>query len=244
MKIINKLFSLVGDLHTAESFPWFSTSIRHHKVKIEEILESLSLIKYGDIGLHRDCGYLSNLFIPGFMKHAWIHTTDGIHGEIVEAISEGVVKHSAIYPMLSDYTIILSPKNVTDEDRKGACLKANKIVGEKYDFKFQFDIEKELQFYRGDNTKAAICDLETCKKGIQQKHGFSCTEVTSYAWWHKREDLSIYRTKHLWKQVILADSFMNRHWEISWASKSVTTDSAKKLGLSEEGLSLIEDYYK
>jgi hypothetical protein len=241
---MSTLFTFIGDIRAANSFPWFSTSIHHHKISIEEALEGMLEVKYGDVGLHTDTGYLSNFFIPGFMKHAWVHTTDGFHGQIVEAISEGVVQRSAMYPMLSDYTIILSPINVTDEDRKGACVKANRIVGEKYDFDFEFDVEEELKFYKGKHTTSATNDLTSCSTGLKHRHGFSCTEVASYSWWHKRENLGLYREKHFGKDVILADFFINRHWKIAWASSSVTVDTAKEMGLCEEGLSLIEDYYK
>ena len=44
--------------------------------------------------------------------------------------------------------------------------------------------------------------------------------------------------------VILADDFINHDWEIVWLSNSITVDIAKKLGLHEEGLSMIENYLK
>jgi hypothetical protein len=216
-------------------------------VKFDEIVKALPLIRYGDIGVHRDSGYLSNLAIPGFMKHAWIHTDDGISDpKIVEAISEGVVKRSAIYPLYSDYSVILAPRDereITEELRKGACLKANQIVGVRYDHNFEFDIEQELKFYGGQDAEQGRQHLAAGNEMLSHyDHGFSCTEVVSYSWWHRREDLKIYRTRSRGKSVILADSFLNRSWKIRWASESVTVDAARKLGLGEEGLSLIEDY--
>ena len=241
MSIKDALITLAGDLHSVPGFPWFSYATRKHKVAYDEAIEGMQLAKFGDIGLHRDSGYLSNFFIPGFMKHAWVHTEDGVNGQVVEAISEGVVKRSAMYPIYSDYSIILRPKDVTEEDRKGACVKANGIVGEKYDFDFHFDIEAELKHYNGQLEADAANELKDAEKGLQKKHAFSCTEVASYAWWHQREKLQLYRTKQFGRSIITADMFMNRGWEIRWASESVTADSAKRLGLSEEGLSLVED---
>lgn len=239
-----KLIFFTGDIRRLHSFPYVTWSIHHHEVSYDEILEVLPLITYGDVGIHRDWGYLSNVAIPGFMKHGWIHVVDGVETpEIVEAISEGVVKRNSIYPVFSDYTIILSPKNVTVEERKGACKKAEGIEGEKYDIHFKFDIEEELGFYTGRDKDGAKKDLNDSQRYMRKyDHAFSCTEVVSYAWWHKREDLRLYRKVRRGKSVITADDFMNRGWEIKWLSKSVTLDAAKKYGLHEEGLSMIEEY--
>ena len=232
-----------GDVHTLNAFPWFSWSSKEHRVKFDELLEALPLIRFGDIGLHRDIGYLSNLAIPGFMKHAWLFTEDGRKPQIVEAISEGVVKRNALYPMFSDYTIVLSPKRVTGEDRKGACLKANRIVGVRYDHNFDFDIEDELHYYNGSDKDSAVCDLQDASRNLAKfDYGFSCTEVVSFAWWHCREQLRIYRDRHLGNSVVLADGFLHDSWEIRWASESVTLDVAAKLGLHEEGIEMIRRF--
>ena len=234
----------LGNIRRLHSFPWVTWSKHEHYVGYDEIMEVLPIIKYGDIGIHRDWGYLSNIGIPGFMKHAWIHVDDGLQNpKIVEAISEGVLKRNPIYPIFSDYTIILSPKGVTDEERKGACKKANGIVGVQYDINFKFDIEEELKYYTGRNKDEAAQDLNQGQTLIRKyDYAFSCTEVVGYSWWHKREELGIYRKKRMGKNVITADDFLNRSWEIKWMSKSVTTDSAKSLGLHKEGLSLIEEF--
>jgi hypothetical protein len=204
-------------------------------------------VRYGDVGLHRDTGYLSNVAIPGFMKHAWIHTEDGITQPlIVEAVSEGVLKRSALYPLYSDYAVILAPRDeqaITEEQRKGACKKADQIVGARYDHNFEFDIEDELKYYRGQNEDEARKHLEAGTALMQNyDYGFSCTEAVSYCWWHRREALEIFRSRSRGKSVILADSFLNRSWKIRWASQQVTVDAARVLGLGEEGLSLIEEY--
>jgi len=68
-----------------------------------EVIEVLPLIKYGDVGIHRDAGYLSSIAIPSFMRHGWVHVDDGMAGsEIVGAISEGIVLEYSIYPIFSD----------------------------------------------------------------------------------------------------------------------------------------------
>jgi len=242
--IYRKLVFTAGDIRRIHSFPWVTLDVHQHRVRFEEILEALPLIKYGDIGIHRDEGYLSNIAIPGYMKHAWIHTEDGnVEPMIIEALSEGVVHHSAVYPMYSDYTIILRPKRVSAAERRGACLKAHKIKGVRYDHDFKFDIEEELDHYHGNEKEDAEHDLEAGQTHLQKfDYGFSCTEVVGFAWWHKREKLGIYREKQRGKNVLLADTFMNGGWEIVWASESVTVESAIKLKLHEEGIEMIRAF--
>ena len=238
----------LGDIRSLSTFPWVTWAIREHRVSYEELLPALSIVQYGDIGLHRDSGYLSNLAIPGFMKHAWIHVQDGLERpEIVEAVSEGVVRRSPLYPMHSDYAIILTPRetvNVSDEQRKGACLKAKQIEGQPYDHNFKFNIEEELHYYHGQEPDKAKQHLDIAQDQVQNfDYAFSCTEVVGYAWWHCREELGILRTQRMGKSVILADSFLNRGWRIKWASQSVSVETARNMGLyDEEGLSLIDEY--
>jgi len=239
-----KLVFFGGDIRRLHSCPWVTWSKHEHQVNYDEVLEVLPLIKYGDVGIHRDWGYFSNIAIPGFMKHGWIHINDGIESpKIVEAISEGVLGRNPIYPLFSDYVIILSPKEVSDEERRGACKKAKNVIGEQYDVNFKFDIEEELKFYTGIHKEDAKKDLGESQRHMKKfDHAFSCTELVSYSWWHKREDLRLYRKERRGKSVIIADDFLNSGWSIKWASKSVTLDMAKKYGLHEEGLSMIEEY--
>jgi len=253
MNIFEKMYRdavfFVGDVKKIDSFPWVTWATKKHKVNFEEIMDILPLIQYGDVGIHRDEGYLSNVAIPGFMKHAWIHTDDMSAGNtnpmIVEAISEGVVYRSAIYPMYSDYTIILRPKNVDYKARRGACKKAKSIVGTRYDHEFDFDIEKELEHYNGVNLEEAKEELGSGVEYMRKyDHGFSCTEAVGLAWWHEREKLRIYREKSRGKEILLADGFMNGGWEIVWMSESVTEKVAEKFGLHEEGLDMIYKYLK
>jgi hypothetical protein len=238
--IWRELVFFLGDIRRLRAFPWFTWAQDGYQITFEEILPALPLVKYGDIGLHRSGGFLSNLFIKGFMKHAWIHVQDGIETpEIVEAVSEGVMLRNAIHPIHSDFTVILTPHEsaeVTDEQRKGACLKAKKLKGVPYDSHFKFNIEEELKFLLGMKIDEARQDLELGKEQIRAYHiAFSCTEVVAYAWWHRRESLGITRQKSWGKSVILADSFLNDRWRIKWASASVTPESARRLGFIQRG---------
>lgn len=245
--IWRELVFFLGDIRRLRSFPWFTWAQVGYLITFEEILPALPLIKYGDIGLHRSNGFLSNMFIKGFMKHAWIHVQDGIEKpEIVEAVSEGVMLRNAIHPIHSDYTIILTPNEsagVTDEHRKGACLKAKKLKGVPYDPHFSFNIEEELKYLVGSDVDEARQDLELGKEQIRAYHiAFSCTEVVAYSWWHLREQLKIERQNSWGKSVILADCFLNDRWRIKWASAGVTPEAARKLGLHPEGVKMIEEY--
>lgn len=162
---------------------------------------------------------------------------------IVEAVSEGVIIRNSIHPIFSDYSIILSPKGITDEERKGACLKANSLIGARYDVNFKFDIEEELKFYTGTHKDSAIHDLEVSKKSLEKyEPTFSCTEVVGYSWWHKREELRLFRSEQRGKSVLLPDCYLNHNWEIKWMSKSITLEVARENNLHEEGLLMIEKY--
>jgi len=240
-----KAVFLVGKIRKLDAFPWITWANEEHQVGYDEITEALPLIQYGDIGLHRYAGYLDNVAISGFMIHAWVHTEDGFQGKIVEAVSEGVLHRSPFYGMYADYTMILRPRNVTEKDRKGACKKAKQIVRAKYDVDFEFDIERELKYYQGQNRDAARGHLKKGSRWMKKyEPAFTCTEVAAYAWWHKRDDLGIHRTKHWGKSVVLGDTFVNPGWDIVWASRAVTPETARALGMPAQGVEMIAEYRK
>ncbi len=254
---------LVGRIPLLNRIPGFTWDIHQHRVDYWESMDALALCRRGDIGLHRDSGYVSNWAIPGFMKHAWIHLNDpvitaGIEGgdivdvrdmQIMEAVSEGVLRRSALFPVRSDYTIILRPRGATGEEVDAAVEKALRIEGCEYDADFEFDIEQELEHFPPDDETPDQIDedrreLEAIADGINAEWdgGFSCTETVSFAWWHRRRQLKLYRRPARGKQVILADQMINDGFEIVWMSDSVTPEIAKKLGLPEEGVEMIRDY--
>ena len=65
--IYRKAVFFIGDIRKIDSFPWVTWDVHQHRVSLDEIIEALPKIKYGDVGIHRDDGYLSNIAIPGFM---------------------------------------------------------------------------------------------------------------------------------------------------------------------------------
>lgn len=250
-----RLVFWAGDIRRLHCFPWVTWDVHQHQVEYHEALQILSKCRKGDVGIHRDNGYLSNLAIPGFMKHAWIHVEDPdpVNAMIVEAISDGVVKRHGMFPIRSDFTIILRPKGVSEEDIDRSVKKAESIVGCRYDASFKFDIEDELKLFEKRVTKKVIPqeqaqedrqELDIAQNNIKAEWdgGFSCTETISFAWWHVRRQLRLFRQQSRGKKVILADQLINNSWEIVAMSDSVTPEIAKKMGLGEEGVDMIKSF--
>ena len=177
----------------------------------------------GDIGLHRDHGYLSNVAIPGCFKHAWVHVEDG---DIVEAVSEGVVRRNAIYPIYSDMTIILRPKN---KDGYVSSNRAKGLIGENYDVNFEFDIEKANAHFYGN-------------KASKYDPAFSCTEVAAFSLYRADEGHGIPPTEVYGKKVLIADSFINEDFDIVFLSESVTLKNVMKFGLEPSATRIISEY--
>ncbi len=250
-----------GDVRRIGCFPWVTWDVSEHLVEYEEAQSALPAIRPGDVGLHRERGYLSNLAIPGFMKHAWLHLNgpqrfgrpgarelcDTGSMEIVEAVSEGVLRRSALHPVRSDYTVILRPRNVTPASTRWALEKARRIVGCEYDVDFKFDIEEELEHFQSDAPPTAEelagrrGEMEAFLDNLRAEWdgGFSCSEAVSFAWWHEQKKLGLHRRPMRGKQVIPPDAFFNRGFEIVWMSESVTPEMAAKCGLNEEGVQMI-----
>lgn len=222
----------VGDIKSISTFPWVTWAHNEYLMSFDETAESMPHILAGDIGLHRYKGYVANIAIPGYMKHAWIHVTDGdiVNPQVVEAVSEGVKRRNSTYAIWSDYTIILRP-NVPSSIKSDAIDRSEEIVGENYDVSFKFDIEKERDYYDG-------------KKMGKYDPAFSCTEVIGYAYWDAKEALNIKRVRARGKDILVPDNFITEGWDIVWVSKSVTLRNAKKLGLHEEGLAKLEEFLK
>jgi hypothetical protein len=241
-----------GNLRSQPHAPWFSFGTHGHGIPMNEVMTALKLAQYGDIGLHRDRGFFTNLTIPGAMKHAWIHThdtdcADGRDGGLItEATSDGVLSKHAIIPYLSDYAILLRPRGLTEAQRRGACLRAKTIQGADYDVNFNFDLEEQAQFYENpENLKAAEDEGRTQESMLRRwDRSFSCSEAVAYCYWHVRETLRIYRRPVLGKQAILPQDFIGFDFDIVWASSSLTVEVARKMNFNEEALTKLDAYHK
>lgn len=231
-----KLFFWLGDIRRLDCFPYVTWASHDHKVDLKDSRYAAQTLRPGDIGLHRDSGYLSNLGIPGAFKHAWV-CVEG--NDIVEAISDGVVKRDNLYPLVTDYAIILRPIGVSKTDINKTVERANALVGCEYDANFKFDLEQAEGILDKDLEQQKF--LTNLKAG--NFHGaFSCTETAAFAWYHKKKELGIFRTMHAGREAIIADDFLKMNFGIVWMSPSVTDEWAKAVGMHEEGRQKIRDF--
>jgi hypothetical protein len=254
--VLAKLSRLVifafGGLRAQPSFPWFSFGTHPHGIPIDEVMTALSRAQYGDVGLHRDRGFFSNLTIPGAMKHAWIHTHDindavGRNGGLItEATAAGVLSKHALIPYLSDYAILLRPRGLTEQQRRGACIRAQQIQGADYDVNFEFDLEDQAKFYENpENLQAAAVEGKTHAAMLRRwDRSFSCSEAVAYCYWHVRETLRIYRRPVMGRQAILPQDYLGFEFDIVWANTALTVDVARCMGFNEQALVKLDAYHK
>ena len=73
---------------------------------------------------------------------------------------------------------------------------------------------------------------------------FSCTEVAGYSWFHCRDKLRIFRSKHAGRDAIIADDYLRMNFGIVWTSASVTAEWAEKNGMPEEAVRKIRDFHQ
>lgn len=148
--IQSKIFTFIGDIKVfGWAHPmWFGINAHGYKLKGTVYRKLQNIIQPGDIFLRRFDGYLSSYMIPGFWNHAGLYVEDE---QVIHAISEGVIKEDILNFMRTDHMMVLRPleANVTR-----ALNRANSIVGQPYDFGF---------------------DFEDC-------HRFSCTELVAYCY--------------------------------------------------------------
>ena len=258
-----------GDVHIIHynffgviNMPWPAWGKHTPRVSPETLLEKLKLVEAGDVflGTHEDAS-ISNLGIPGVWKHAGVvcHGPDCVNSNhrricdvsvirIVEAVSEGVVERHPEHTRC-DRMIYLRPKGVSEADVDRFKTIIHKLVGAKYDASFKFNMEEELKWLKDTtpDVDKAVKDEAELKRAVQNHRGeydmaFSCTETVATAWWHKRHDLRLYRKKSRGRMVIVADQFVNHGWDIIWTN--IKPDEGKKMGLHEEGVSMLEDYWK
>jgi hypothetical protein len=228
-KLKAKLFFWIGDIRKIDAPPYFTWAKEHHLIDFKDARKASFFSRAGDIGLHRDKGVLSNCGIPGAFKHAWI-CLDG--NDCIEAVSEGVLRRDELYPLKSDYAIILRPLGTNKADADQAIARANGIVGCQYDANFNFDLER--------SPESAEC-IKNLNAGNFHK-AFSCTEVAAYSWYHCKQKLGIFRTKYAGREAIAADDFLKMNFGIIWMSPSVTLEWAEEHDLHEEGRHKIKDF--
>ncbi len=206
---------------------------KHVLIRGDEILKAAAIVEPGDVVIARKDGYFSNVGIGGCFIHAAIYIGDG---ECIEALSDdqgGVTMSSIVDVLHADVAAILRPKLSTDE-RLAATMMAKKIVGAKYDFLFDFNVEEELR------------QIEKNPE-LAKKMRFACTEVVLFAYLKHKEDLKLWvvptdglLTKALrflglmiGDDALTADGIGVSEMDVVWASRSCTQENLLKRKGSE-----------
>lgn len=222
-----------GQFRRIKCMPWFkSYGYDQHNITLKDIRCGSAVARPGDVGLHMDDGFASNLVIPGAFKHAWVFV-DG--NDCVEAVAEGVLRRDDMVPLQSDYAVILRPIGTTKTDVDKAVARAKMLVGYEYDANFKFDIE-EAESSMGLPKDRAMLNL----KGFHP--AFSCTETVGVSWWHCKDKLAIFRSVHAGREAIIADDFLRMGFGIVWMSPGVTELWAKEGGMHEDARKKIKDF--
>jgi len=186
----------LGSVRRLQEFPWVTWDNYNPVVSQDEIDQMVSLLQPGDVGVHKNVGFLSNLFIPGEFKHVWIHVENE---QIIEATASGVNQKSARVPLTTDQLVILRPK-VSDEVKQAAVARAKNIVGFKYDVAFDFDLQTEFEH-------------------LDKYHqAFSCIETVAYAYYPQFKELGFEWSTHLGKQVLYPGTVVNPAWDVVWSN--------------------------
>lgn len=237
----------VGDTRKISHFPWVTWDVHEHKIDLNEVmLEALPLLRPGDIVLHRDDGFLSNLFIGGAMIHAGLFVGGQ---QIVEAVSDGVIKRHAGHILFSDRACILRPR-LPEEKREQAVAEAvalaEKIVGFPYDILFDFNGRRERALVE-QHGKDAV------KKGVR----FCCTEVPYFCYGAYTKDLRIVRRRNVslatkllsllglspGKAIVAADMYFTANFDLIWCSRHFTVDWCRKRRASQGMLEAVAAYW-
>ena len=232
--LFRRIVFWAGDTRRLHKFPWVTWDVHQHRIDLDEVIrKAIPLLRIGDIILHRDEGYLSNLFIGGFMIHAGIYIGDGY---VVEAISDGVKRRHVAHILYSDYAMIVRPRLGDEEEREAAITEAvewaRKCEGCKYDELFNFNVEDER---------------EAIKYGQQKKVKLACTEVPYLCYHDYVDKLKIDRRRNVtvvtkalsWlgintgEEVVDADMYVKADFDVVWKSKDTTPEAARAHGCDE-----------
>jgi hypothetical protein len=245
-RLFRRLVFLMGDLRWLgwDKFPfclgWYSYE---EKIDLNEVIrEALPLLQPGDVVLHRDEGFLSNVFIGGGMIHAGIYVGDG---QLVEAISEGVVMRHAAHILYSDRACILRPK-VGNDVKVAAIEWANRIVGFAYDYLFDFNCQKNRELIKEHGKDAR-------EKGVR----FACTEVPYFCYYDAAPEMGIFRRRNVtlvtrilsWiglspgEAVVDADMYVKSQMDLVWCSKCFTPEWCEARGCDEGYVYKIRKYW-
>ena len=246
-KLFRWMVFLMGDLRWLgwKKFPfclgWYSYE---EKIDLNEVLyDAIPMLKPGDVILHRDEGFLSNIFIGGAMIHAGLYVGDG---QVVEAISEGVVRRNAAHILYSDRAIILRPR-VSEDAKTQAIEWAHRIVSFGYDFMFNFNGENEREMIRKHGIAAR-------NMGVR----FACTEVPYFCYLDHTRGMSIKRRRNVnlltrslsviglkpGEAVVDADMYVVADMDVIWCSKKFTPEYCSSRRCGPEYVAKVKSWWE
>jgi len=107
-----------------------------HKLTTDKDMENiLSCAKPGDVMLCRKRGEFTNVFIPGFFKHA---VMIGFEGKVIEAVGSGVqCRRLDTLVAREDYLAVMEFSFLSDEERFRMVQYAYTLCGTPYDYGFK-----------------------------------------------------------------------------------------------------------
>ena len=236
------------------------TEDRAPYVKAEEYQKIIQYLQPGDVVLHRDDRFgPANWFIGGLMIHAGIYIGDG---QIVEAISEGVVRRDVSCILASDYAMVVRPNDKVFSSYarahviQDACGKARSIEGFEYDPLFDFC--DAVEFDALQKIKFNYVKSSWAERAKEAGISFACTEVPYFCYYPVRELLGLYRRRNVniltkmlgWiglptgEAVIDADLYVTAHgFDLVWCSSTATMGWANNMRASEAVLSKMTAYW-
>ena len=238
---------LMGDIRWLgwDKFPfclgWYSYE---QKIDLNEVInDAIPMLEPGDVILHRDEGFISNLFIGGAMIHAGLYVGDG---QVVEAISEGVVRRHAAHILYSDRAVILRPR-VSDDAKAQAIEWGHRVVGFGYDFLFEFNGVEQRETIRKHG-------IEARNMGVR----FACTEIPYFCYLDHAKSMGIklrrnvnLLTKLLWfinvnpgEAVIDADMYVKADMDVIWCSKKFTPEYCTKMKCGDQYIAKIKSWWE
>jgi hypothetical protein len=114
----------------------------HYQIKGPEQRVIIDKLKGGDILLRRYDKYLSGLLIPGYYTHAAFYKGSN---KVIHALGDGVVSEDILTFLRCDAVAILRvSKEVSPKDVQTAMLNAKELLGEEYDWAFDYEDEESL----------------------------------------------------------------------------------------------------
>lgn len=248
-RLFRRLVFMLGRAHVLDHAPYFSFSDTEKKIDFNEVmLAALPKLEVGDVLLHRDGGYASNLAIGGAMIHAGLYVGGS---QLVEANQHGVLHRHAGHLLHSDYACIVRPcfSSLARKERavQDAVKWAKKIVDFEYDALFDFNGNEEREII-------AALPKEEAKKDVR----FCCTEIPYFCFLDHVEELRLYRRRnitfltrlislcglHPGDKIIDADMYITGNFDLVWCSKLFTSEWAEEMGCSEEYVSKVANWWK